>query len=336
MKIIFTFLFLLVAKTSIAINEQLAVVTPSFHRDLKVSVRMYNSFQKFLKEKDQTPFYFIVPDNETQLFENTFQPVVEKQKWNTKFFILSEKDVVLKCGGEKMLEKFKKMNGWRQQQVRKLCFAKLNKAQNYITVDSDSYLTENFSTKTLMAPNGKIKTLMPYFTNKNNQKQMQARWQKETKPFLYDHHNKEEQSIFDSIDKIKKTLNDKTPHYNHYVQTTQLWNSQLVNDMNNFLQSKGYDFVDIIQISPWEINWYTTYLITHKPEEVYPINTIFRMTTEGSCYSGHLFNKYYGISYQYSTEGSEYKECNWFKKTSANISRTIRDYMRSKKGYFIQ
>ena len=73
MKTILTFLFLLITKTtsSIATTEHFAVVTPSFHRDLKVSVRMYNSFQKFLKEKDQTPFYFIVPDNEVQLFQNT-------------------------------------------------------------------------------------------------------------------------------------------------------------------------------------------------------------------------------------------------------------------------
>ena len=72
------FLFLLVSNISYGKVANLAFVNKSFSRDLKVSLRLYESYEKFVKST--SPFYVVIPQKERLLFVKYFTEAKERKQ----------------------------------------------------------------------------------------------------------------------------------------------------------------------------------------------------------------------------------------------------------------
>lgn len=206
---------------------------------------LYQSFEKYFVDAENTPFYVVVGKHELDLFKNAFADLQKKGTIQRMPNFMTENEVLEKCGEETDII----INGNWTQQVCKLCFGTLGIAQNYITIDSDTYFTKKFD-KSVLFHDGVIKT----WAAKRTPEQIEAD-KKYTMPFPYFSAYKPNQNIvkkaklswYDLIIFMKQFFGGNKLDENYsFVSTHQFFSSDAINRMKKFIKNKGYNFSTLI------------------------------------------------------------------------------------------
>ena len=258
------FLFLLINPNYIekynAKNEykyDLAIMNKSFKRDLERSVVLYKSFEKYFLGADKTPFYIVIPARDWDLFTDKFKNLKENNEIKNLPQFITEQEVFERCNEPDVSQ-----DGNMAQQVVKLCFGATKIAKNYIMMDSDNYFTKNFNPEVLFE-NNTLKTFAWKMTNevieKNKNYMVNHCY---TEPIL---RNPKVISAYDMNLFIKEFFGNKNKEFFGFVISPQLFNSDALSRMKEFIDKKGgYKISTIIHLIPFEMQWYGEYILQHE------------------------------------------------------------------------
>ncbi|WP_157064487.1 DUF6492 family protein [Rickettsia sp. MEAM1 (Bemisia tabaci)] len=270
-----------------------AILNKSFTRDLNRSLHLYESFEKYFVDAENTPFYVVVGKDELDLFKNAF---TDKNKGAIQRMpnFMTENEVLEKCGEPDVT-----IQGNWTQQVCKLCFGTLGIAKNYITIDSDTYFTKKFD-KSVLFHGDVIKT----WASKKGLEQIEA--DKKYKTYFPTMSCKLNQGIaidtklnwYDSLTFIKQFFGGNKIDENYaFVTTHQFFSSDAINRMKKFIKNKGYNFATLIFLIPFEFQWYGEYVLQHEPffigEGVFSL-----IDNESDCIPEEGYDVHYGVTYQ--------------------------------------
>lgn len=310
------FLFFYQEKSNVPLPN-IAFVNKSFERDLPNSLRQYKSFESFVEPKS-IPFYIVAPQDELELFNEKFLDAQKIGEIKNLPNFISEEEVMQKCG-EKIYEKAKDIGGWKIQQIIKLCFGKTGLAENYLTIDSDTYFTKPFNPNILFK-NGEARTYINDRVLYNNELS----------------YKRQNLGLFTNSYDIKQRLNDPTPHYNNFVSGFAMWNSKMLDLLAKYMEeSHGYDFVDMINLAPLEMQWYGNFVFTHHPEKFHPLPDVFTSLdknvddVKAKCYPSEGLPWHYGVSYHHYTEEPYVNKCGDANTKFKLFTRTVQ-HLKSK------
>lgn len=202
----------------------------SYRGDLKRIKNLKSSIDKF--NADKIPFVICCPDSDKELFYQELQTHQE----NYDFLIVTDEEVL--SANNLSTDS---IQTWKTQQVIKLGFYKLNLSRFYTIYDSDCYFISNFYTSDFMYTPDIPYTFMSCTIDPN--------------------------SIYH---KIKDFFNRTGPTYD-FVHMSQTFSAEILNDMDkNLLTAKNLTFPDLIEICPYEFNWYGEYLIKCDLQKIIP------------------------------------------------------------------
>lgn len=180
---------------------------------------------------DNLPFYIVCPEADIELFNKSLRAGEEKYK----LVILSDEEV-LKANG---LEAQKQ--SWQVQQLIKLGFYKLGLCNHYAIFDSDCYFIQNFHFDDFMYDES-----TPYFY----MKELLA--------------NAEDRRF------AKDYLGRKGKIYS-FIYNSQVFSLNVLRNMDEgFLQKKGLTIKSLIDMYPYEFQWYGEWFLLSQIYPLYP------------------------------------------------------------------
>ncbi len=249
-------------------KDEFAFFCKSFHRDVKRTVNLYQSIEQHYK--GSAKFYIVIPKKDEKLFKDEYDLAIKSGIIKTRPIIMFEDDIFRKCEipSEKIKHLGQKNNrgGWNLQQVVKLCIGSLELAKNYVTIDSDMYFIKDFDESIFYDKSGVLFTAAgKYFGS----------FAKAVKKLhkidsLYNT-DKEQSYRFYSHSFIKYTLDGGQKPWYDFVQNYGLFQSDILFDMRDYIKTKmRYDFSDLINMVPWEFQWYGEFVLSQKPEKFFP------------------------------------------------------------------
>lgn len=165
----------------------------------------------------------------------------------------------------------KKFGGWYTQQITKLCFHKIDLADDYMTIDSDIYFLRKFD-KSLFYNDGTLKTVA---------RKLGSGSERDGYKKFYKLHrgNGEMEYRYFTSGYIKYIFNAGQLSWYDFVSSYALWSSEMLQEMEKFLKDEKFlDFADIIKLVPWEMQWYGQFVASKHPEKFFPLST--RLFTE--------------------------------------------------------
>lgn len=208
----------------------LVLFCKSYRGDIQRIKILKQSIDKF--NVDKIPFVISCPESDIPLFEKTLRTNNEYYD-----FIIVSDESVLKANNLSSSN----IQNWKNQQIIKLGFYKLGLCNHYTIFDSDCYFIDNF-----------------YITD-----------------FMYD---KNTPYLF-----MTENLNPKTNHLfikNYFkrhgrtydfVHMSQVFSYDVLCDMEkNFLNKNKLTFLDLINMYPYEFNWYGEYLLKTEIHNIIP------------------------------------------------------------------
>jgi hypothetical protein len=219
------------------------ILNKTYAGDLERSLNLYESIKKH--NKDNLEFVLCVPEEDGLLFMINFPKVK-----------IYTEELVIK-NAKLDLEKYSKMQcnvaedklvGWSQQQLIKLYFFKTCKC-DYITVDSDAYFIKDFyesdfKGKTVMVPD------CIYYDNVGFLKRKETTLLKAFKGIRH----------FIVNSKVSDTTK---PEY--FINGYGIWSCKVLKEMEKFMKSKGWNFQDMLEFAPYEMQWYGQFVESRKP-----------------------------------------------------------------------
>lgn len=185
---------------------------------------------------DKIPFCIVCPEAETDIFKR--QLITGKEDYELIFF--TDEEVT----GKELSKKYES-KGWVGQQFAKLLFYKKNICNFYVILDSDLYFIQNFYIKDFMYDDN-----TPYTSMIEEKK--------------------------DSYIAIQNYLKRKGKPYS-FVRHGQVFSKTLLEDMEaNLLLENNLTFEDLLEISPFEMQWYGEYYMLTRPFKLHPCSNLFK------------------------------------------------------------
>ncbi len=211
---------------------QFGFMLKSYKRDLQLAIRLVKSYIQYNVEK--LPLFIVIPADDYKLF-------VEEIPNKSYIFILKDEDIPV----EYMCEQQRKPVGWYNQQIAKLAFWKTGLCRNYSCLDSDACFINPIRSKRFMY-DAEIPYTILFEDNdlKADDHYYQKHWVRRER----------------YIRKIYKEIGLKDVHLItcHGFQTFSA--DVLENFQQEFLDKKGYSYIDLINIAPYEVSWYNVWL----------------------------------------------------------------------------
>lgn len=207
---------------------------------LKESIGKYN--------KDNIPFYCVCPQKDKNMFEN-LRTGNEEYEYN----IITDEEVLKISNNEQ---------SWFSQQLVKLNFYKLNIAENWLVLDSDCYFIRDFHLKDFMIDDntpyiafdepfkGVLQLAELFFENDDSSKGLAK-------------HLKITREYFGSNGK------DLT------ILLPFVMSAKVVKGLEEYFLNKNMTFKDMLDITPFEMQWYVAYLLKFNPIKYSISNTFF-------------------------------------------------------------
>lgn len=208
----------------------LVLFCKSYRGDLQRIKILKASIDKY--NVDKIPFVVCCPKADKALFIKTLYNNQEDYD-----FIIVTDEEVLKANN---LDNDSVQN-WKNQQIIKLGFYKLKLCKYYAIYDSDCYFINNFY-------------ISDFMLDKNT-------------PYLCMTENLSPNSnhLF-----IKNYFNRHGRTYD-FVHMSQVFSERVLNDMENkLLKKKNLTFADLINIYPYEFNWYGEYVLHSGIQKIVP------------------------------------------------------------------
>lgn len=222
--------------------EKIVLYCKSFNRDFERVKVLLESIKKY--NIDNIPFYISVPKNDYNLFS-------QLEGVN----VILDEDI------------FSLSNNWVAQQIIKSNFWKLEIAENYVCLDSDSYFIKPFGVKDFM-----FNENTPY-TVIHEQKELFSWSVTKTKELGFD----PKEGFINDRQKIMDLFERKGRHYD-FGPSPIIWSSKVWKSLEDqYIIPNSITFPDLIEYSPSEFSWYGEALLTFKAIEIYPIEPLFKV-----------------------------------------------------------
>lgn len=202
----------------------------SYRGDIHRIKILKDSIDKF--NADKIPFVICCPEADKNLFNKT----LKTNKENYDLVIISDEDVLHANNID-----INVAQNWKNQQVIKLGFYKLGLCNHYIIYDSDCYFISNFYISDFM-----YNADTPYLC-------MTETLSPTTNHLFIKNYFKRHGRTYD------------------FVHMSQVFSSDVLQDMEtNLLHKNNLNFADLINMYPYEFNWYGEYLLSTQIHEIIP------------------------------------------------------------------
>jgi hypothetical protein len=185
-----------------------------------------------------------------------------------------------------------KAYGWVHQQLCKLSIFKLDLADSYLIVDSDSYFVAPLR-DSHFEEDGRSKIVYSgLYTGFVEWNSKFSHFLQTENPDEIAQYTTEQKLPFGSIENFDRNLQEKirlnleSPNTNlldkgHWInlvfdiprgiafQPGQIFSAKHLGEFHNFLIERGLTFSTLIELSPWEYNWYACWVSAVKQENVF-------------------------------------------------------------------
>lgn len=223
--------------------ENIVLYCKSYKNDYERVVKLIASIHEY--NRDNIPMYISVPKSDIKLFSS-----IEN--------INIVEDEFVYTGNAP---------GWIQQQIVKSNFWKLNIAENYICIDSDSYFIRPFYKRDFM-----YNETTPY-TVIHEQKELFS-WSS-TKVSQLGFNPKE--GFINDRKKIMEVFGRYSKYYD-FGPSPIIWASKVWKSLeDNYSIPNNLTFEDLINYSPSEFSWYGEALLSFKAIDIYPVEPLFKV-----------------------------------------------------------
>jgi hypothetical protein len=244
------FLFITISTSNANAKEKFAIITKTFHRDVDQTITLTNSVEKFVPS--EIPFYVVIPKAEHSFFLEKFNSAVQQSTIKKIPNILFEEDILRVCGDSVYKRAILgKMHGYIIQQIVKLCFYKMNLAEDYMSIDADSYFISPFKFNKFYK-NGILMTVSD--ENKDTYAKF-SKTQIESKVKEYHW--------------IKTKYKEHKDEYTNFIAGWALWSSYNLDKLSNFLKENYNE--DLSYAIP-EMQNYGQFVYTHLNDRFFPIS----------------------------------------------------------------
>ncbi len=247
------------AASAVKYKNDFAFLTKSFHRDLERSLVMYKSVEKHFNAK--VPFYLVVPREDLPNFLKLYNNSLKNNEISQVPTFITEEEVLQKCHIPQAKInhlKAKPRSGWLIQQVIKFCFHSTNLAKDYMSIDSDIYFTRNF-TKEMLYHDSTLKTVGRILGN-GSESSGQKKFNKVKKLGNVD---PEQAYRYQSHSFIRYIFKGGLDPWYDFVSGFALWSSDILYQMGSYIKAElDYDFADLINLVPWEMQWYGQFVMS--------------------------------------------------------------------------
>jgi len=218
----------------------LAVLLKSYRGDVEYARRMISSFDSF--NADDLPLYVVVPDDDVALFATMT---------SDNMTVLSE-DVFAQHLVKEPVHGLRA--GYINQEIVKLAFAELGLAQNYWCVDSDAEFIRPFGRADFM-----YDEVTPYQVLVEDRDLM-------VEPRYFREYWQERHATLQLIAR-EIGLDDRVILTCH---GHQVFSSDVLRAFReDFLEPRGWTYIDALRIAPYEFSWYNLWL---QKSQVIPIH----------------------------------------------------------------
>lgn len=219
----------------------------TYSKDIERLKKMLQSFEQF--NKDNILMYISVPDAETNLFE-------EFQNDNVK--IITDESYAKEYFATQTKHGFGV--GYVNQEICKLSFFEAGLLENYLCIDSDVIFIRDFFVNDFMRDKTTPYSVLVMDKDLAVEKHYQAFWDTRIE-FI--------KKIYDYVG-----LDDKRYRTCHGMQCMSA--KVLSSLKKKFMQPKGLEYRDLIEISPFEFSWYNAWLQKSKIIDVVAVEPFFK------------------------------------------------------------
>ncbi len=178
---------------------------------------------------DKIPFYVSCPKSDFDFFKNEIDGIS----------LISDEDI--------MGKEFEQ--SWYSQQLVKLNFYKTKIAENYVVIDSDSYFIKNFYYSDFIDQKGN-----PFFVCFEDKLFFEFLVRRKLS-FVIDGAKNSFGEIANFFGRNDKAL--------YTFGSPCIWNFHVLESLEKRLNEDGCDFEKMINISPYEMNWYGEFLLSN-------------------------------------------------------------------------
>ncbi len=206
--------------------HKIVLYCKSYRGDLSRIKILNDSVKKY--NSDKIPFCVSCPQEDFDIFKKELDGVI----------LISDEDIVGKTFEQ----------SWQTQQIVKLNFYKTNIAENYIVLDSDSYFIKNFYYSDFIDANGN-----PLFVCFEDKLFFEFLVRRDLL-FIID-------KARDSFSKISNFFN-RNDKILYTFGSPCIWNVKVLESLDKRLKELNMDFEKMIEISPYEMNWYGEFLLS--------------------------------------------------------------------------
>ena len=230
-----------------------AIVIKSYFNDLNRADRLVKSITEH--NRNELPVYVIVPKVDTTAFR--------ERLGDQNINYLEDDDILqitMRFSGSKKIE----LPPVIMQQVVKSEFWRLDLAENYLIIDSDSYFIKDFTIRDFMFDEHTPYTIM-------NEGRHQLDWAARAgnERFIRDYHELRQRSL--------GLFDRKGPHFD-FAPTPMICSSKVWRTMYEKVAApKGESFYDQIVQFPCETQWYGEFLLHDQTIPIIPREPLFKV-----------------------------------------------------------
>ena len=259
---------------------ELALFCKTFRDDVNRLCRLLDTIERY--NIDHLPVVISAPRADHQCIRSTIG--------SNRVLLLADEDILRRDLGTR---------GWYEQQIVKFNFALTGIADNYAIIDADHYIVREFSRSDFLATDGSpylISSLFPFIAGRVDDademlaeiavgREIGARGStisiiEETRPPAAVEVRLSAEMIEPGvplrflIPKIKELMQRPGPLL-HFMPGP-IWSAKAVRALKEqVLDPSGIDFTALIDISPWEADWYANWVLTSRCIEVLPKVPLF-------------------------------------------------------------
>ena len=274
--------------------EKLVLFIKTYNGDESTCRNLVSSIEKY--NKDNLPVYISVPESDMTLFSDL-------SKYNIR--VITDESY---AGKYLTNDKVNGLSaGYINQEICKLSFWESGIANNYLCLDSDAEFLRDFYFSDFMADEN-----TPYTILVQDKDLYIEKWY----PHGYAKHRRQmHQKIFDTVG-----LND--PRLRSCHGLTVLNATVLKSMKNDFMVSHGYEYLDLLNISPFEFTWYNAWFQKSKIIPEMAVEPFFKTIHTKSQYKlmkilvpnvANFARSYVGIVMNSNWGGGKYKSNRWHK-----------------------
>jgi hypothetical protein len=230
-----------------------ALVIKSFFNDLNRADRLVKSIREY--NRDNIPLHLIVPSADLSAFMN-------KLGCEEVTYLVDEdiQGLTMNCSKAKEIS----LPPAIMQQVIKSEFWRLDLAENFLIIDSDSYFIRDFTLKDFM-----FNEEMPYTIMNEGRHQLDWAARAGNERFIRDYHDLREKAL--------NLFGRKGPHFD-FAPTPMICSSKVWRAMyEKVAKPSGESFYDQIVRFPCETQWYGEFLLHDHTIPIIPREPLFKV-----------------------------------------------------------